>query len=268
MARHILILEAAVENCSAEFYFNDIPLVRLVPGVTERAAVPVNEFLVAGRNTVEVVLQPGPTPATARTEPQTLDDSAMTALGRLTLYPPDSFPGESVGRRYLQVAYRGGGKQQRFPWPVSQDVQLDSPFGAWSWQRADVLHLTSAVHAEVRGVIRSVQDLYRSRQFDRLLAFKHLGLSEWATAYGESAADQAASMRRVFDEEIWGSPDWSIENLDPAQYDLRLCAQGRLVECIAKDWWPIVRAAPTPSGARTRFAMLLGRLRGEWFQLR
>lgn len=268
MTRHLLTLEAAVERCSAEFYFNDVPLVRLASGKTARAAVPVNELLIEGRNTVEVVVQPGPTPATARAGSQPLDDTAMLALARLELYPPDSFPGEGAGRRYLQLVYRGEGRQQQFPLPVIQEVQLDSPFGAWSWEQAEVLRLTPAMEREVRGVIHSVQGLYRTKQFDRLLAFKQHGVSEWAVAYGESAAVQASRMRRVFDDEIWNAPDWSIEDLDPAEYDLRLCAGGRLVECIAKDWEPIVRTRFDPTRPRTRFAMLLGRLRGEWLQLR
>lgn len=264
MAHPIFAFEASVELCTAEFYLNDIPLIRLNAAAPRRAVIPVNEFLTGGRNLVEIVAHPGPTPAAARQGSPPLDDAGARALARIVRYPPNAIPGEDAGDRYLHLAWRSEARAVTSPAVAAQSVALDLPAGRWSWERADVLELTPATVAEVRGMIHTVQGWYRARDFDRLLAFKRLGLAEWAAAYGESAAAHADRIRRVLDEHLWNAPDWSVEDVDLARYDLRLCAGGRLVDCIAKDWLPIVRAGDGGS----RFAMRIGRLGGEWHHLR
>ena len=236
-------------------------------GAPTEVATPANEFVVGGKNPVELLLEFGSTPSVARTEAKRADDGAMAAMARIEVYPPDSFPGEDRGQRILQLVHRGEGKEQSFPQSVTQDVVIDSPFDPWTWERADVHPSVAAVEAEVRDVLKVMARHLRERAFDRLLSYKQLGLAEWGVAYDEDVPDRVAKMRGVFDEELWARPDWNIEDVDPADYDLRLCAGGRLVECVTKTWEPILRTNPAPDGRRTRFAALLGRLRGGGDQL-
>jgi hypothetical protein len=80
-------------------------------------------------------------------------------------------------------------------------------------------------------------------------------------AYGE---DVFEPMLREQMSEISQHPKFKPGSLDPAEYDLRLIADGQMIEAIAKDWLPIVRMANDDFCYR----MLLGRVDGEWQLMR
>lgn len=58
-----------------------------------------------------------------------------------------------------------------------------------------------------------------------------------------------------------------VAPLDPAQFDFRLCAGGRLVDCINKDWTPIIRA-DIGLEVPYEFPLYVGLYRGQWLALR
>ena len=59
------VLEAQVTGCSAELYVNDIPVTQVGVGQASSVALPVNHYLATGANTLALLVNPGPTPASA-----------------------------------------------------------------------------------------------------------------------------------------------------------------------------------------------------------
>lgn len=260
----ILTFEASVDGCAAEFCLNDIPLVRLRAPETRRAVIPVNELVVGGDNLVEIVVEPGPTPSAARRGDRRGSDQGMFASAQIVRRVVGTLPGDTPGIRLASLEFRGDGTERRFPAVLSRLADFGAGAGPWSWEKAERLLLDAATTAEVRRMIEQMKSIYRARDFDRLIRVKRFELSEWAQAYGEDEAAYAAQMRSILDEEFWGEASWSIADVDPAEHDLRLCAQGRLVECVARDCLPIIRT----SDGQARFGMRLGRVQGTWYQLR
>ncbi len=59
------VFECAVDNCDAEFYLNDIPVVLRKQDGGRLFGGPVNELVVEGINEIGVVINPGPEPGLA-----------------------------------------------------------------------------------------------------------------------------------------------------------------------------------------------------------
>ena len=59
------VLECSARECVAEFYLNDIPVVRRGPDLGLHFAGQSNQYLVDGRNELSVLVEPGPTPGEA-----------------------------------------------------------------------------------------------------------------------------------------------------------------------------------------------------------
>lgn len=91
-------------------------------------------------------------------------------------------------------------------------------------------------------------------------------------AMGAPEAGRART-KRIYRERA-AEPDWAMEPLDPERFDFRLCADGRLVEIIDKDWQATVRSVPLddyggPEGkGACDYPMMLGKIKGKFHILR
>ena len=56
---------------------------------------------------------------------------------------------------------------------------------------------------------------------------------------------------------------WQVLPLEPEAFDLRLCAGGRLVEAVNRDWLPSVRFLAPDEEEPYGYPMLLGRIGAE-----
>jgi hypothetical protein len=52
--------------------------------------------------------------------------------------------------------------------------------------------------------------------------------------------------------------------MDPATFDFRLCAHGRLVECVRNDWTPILKENLDDEGGQGTYSMFLALIDGDW----
>lgn len=261
MARAAIVLEAQVRGCSAEYYVNDIPVARLSPEVA-RVAVPLNHLLVSGLNTVEMLVNPGPSPSTARAGVRALRATGMRAIAQVALYPADGFPGDASAPRLLELAYSGSDREEAFPRAVGSGVELDVPFPTWAWARAPALQLDAPTIAEATQVVAALHAALRRGQPTAVAWLKRLAAQEVASAFGESATEQEARVVQLL-EVAMRSPGWALAPLTDDLFDFRLCARGRLIECVARDWDPVVRSLPDADGESIEFPMWLGRADGE-----
>ena len=59
------VFECLARGCVAEFYLNDIPIIRRGSGVGLEYGGQVNQYLVDGTNELTIVVNPGPVPGEA-----------------------------------------------------------------------------------------------------------------------------------------------------------------------------------------------------------
>ena len=77
---------------------------------------------------------------------------------------------------------------------------------------------------------------------------------------GEAGADAQLSV----DTSVNTSSGVNFQTPEADEWSFRLCASKRLVECIARDWTPLVKAVRVPGKGCFMFPMLVGAIDTDW----
>lgn len=244
MPKLFTILECTAVGVSMEASLNGFPLCRLFPPVSTREAIPVNQFLLPGPNELSVVVSLGPSPsraAAAHGEVKPLIPASVDV--RLTTYPEGVFPGDPSGT--VMATLRWSGEANRaFTTPQTVDRRFDLPTTDrphWTWESAPAL--TPDDNLRLR-LVRQLDELAKSLQAgspDLFLRLAEERFRETAGAFGvplEAARGEWTDDLRTHAS----SPDWKVVMPSTLDADFVFCARGRVVECVAKDWLPLLRA--------------------------
>src|SRR2546427_826663 len=160
MASDWIVLEAQVTGCSAELYVNDIPVTQVGVGQASSVALPVNHYLATGPNTLALLVNPGPTPASAgATGPEPQRAGGAKALATLARYRHRAVSGDGSGEELLAAnwAGRGDGEPEAFPQRVDVTGNLGVELGPWAWQNAETLTLEEETTGQVATLIELVR---------------------------------------------------------------------------------------------------------------
>jgi len=265
----VTMLEAQVEGCDAEAYLNGIPLALLLSSRNRSVSIPAMQYLVAGDNHVMLAINPGPTPESSLEGADWTAPEEAQAAVRLVTYPVGAFPGDPGGMEHLNLYWAGDGQDggtRRLEGVVNWANNWPVPAGPWAWESAQPLDLETSLGA-IEAFITRVHAALEARDAGFMLQLSTDHLGELAAAYTLDLAAERQTGIDVFAEEF-GRPDWAMQPLEPKAHDLRLCAGGRLVECVRADREPILRAVPTADGEFYFFPMMLGAVGGQLRLLR
>jgi len=139
-------------------------------------------------------------------------------------------------------------------------------FGAFQWLQAKPLTLDEETVDEVNQFIFFIRDLIEEGDADSILDISDGKYREIAAAYNLSAEERADLFRQLLTQES-AKPYWIFETPEDEEISLRLCANGKLIECIGHDWKPVIRGVPSPEG-RFMFPMIIGKLDEDWIIMR
>jgi len=90
---------------------------------------------------------------------------------------------------------------------------------------------------------------------------------EVARAYGLDPEVRAGIFHRVLQENSTDE-DWLFETPEDDEWSFRLCAGDRVVECLARDWTPLIKGIRVPGKGRFLYPMFVGREKGQWVIVR
>ena len=260
MARSALLLDVTVEGCDVELYVNDIPLVR-IPAAAGGGMHQCDHVLVPGPNVFEVLLHPGATPSVARTDKRTLPSAGIAVEVHAALCPPGTAPGEVGTTTLFRFGERLPGGPLEFPRSVQATHPIDRTEGPWAWERATVLQLDPTLLYEATRFVQSMHASLARKSFVGFWAHNEIAHREVARAFDVPLSERQAAGEAALNSQF-ADPAFAMAPLVAEQFDYRLVAGGRLLECIAKDWGAIVRTEPDSEGHVMRFPIMLGRLDG------
>ena len=259
------MLETQVSNCVAEAQINGVPICRVGADGATLDSRPVNHFILPGSNVFTLVAQPGATPRTALT-PNAIDSKAkenMSASLRLLSVPPGAFHDDPAAREMLSVNWKPKPAQPyRAPVLLSGQLEFPANLPAWSWTKGASLRSDAALES-VGTMLADLLESFSRGDPEMFIARSNIRFTEVSTAFDTSIDDDVRRFREQF-QRISTEPGFEMHALDPETMDLRICADGKLVECLDRAWEPLLRSMRSPNGiTRLRYPMKVADIGGR-----
>jgi hypothetical protein len=239
----LYFVQFALSHVTGEVRVNGIP-VWSVPtdlGETDQS-IPVNAYMVPGTNQVELVLEIEGSPSTCMRPRQVKPkDDQRGAVRVIRMGPSGGFPSPSTGTMLGSVEWLGKlEKSEQCPRSVSFAFDAGAGFGAWSWQTAPSLRLDEATVLEAQVLIEQVRACLRSGNAKDLLRLIEICFRETGQAFGATSdAEDIGNLEQWIVQ--WANEPERVLPMDPAELELRLVAQDRILVALNKDWTHAVR---------------------------
>ena len=270
MANPRFIARVETKNLRAEIWINRIPVAMLLPGEADGpAGLPLNEFIVSGRNQIGVVLHAGPI-ASRSTEPwpDSKQAAAYSGAASLTLQLAQYADDQPVHRdgppAILSIEWQG--LAEPIPRRMEREFQVASAFGRWGWQDAEQLpSLDDALRIRSLDYISRLHGLLAAGQFATFVEESALKIEEYARAYGILAEPVRRSMLQALSSQ---AAALHLRPLDPQAIDLRLVAGGRMIECLRTDRHHALEFAGEGEGPTFFLPTMIGVTTLGWRMLR
>jgi hypothetical protein len=265
-----IVARVKTKNLRAEVWANGVPVVMLMPGDADvPIALPLNEMLSTGRNTLSVTLHSAPLPS--RYAAPWMDDPAAASYRgaaslelRLAEYSPDETL-EAEPPAIASLDWQGMAEAR--PVELTKDLDITAPLGPWAWQRATKFaELNDAVRAPAIAYLTSIQAALAAGRFDEFEAQAGIKLDEMSEAYGISSGPVRASLRQVLEDH--SVEPWKLLPLEPSGIDLRLVAGGRMLDCQRLDRRHVFLFRNSDTGNTFFLPFMIGLLNGTWKALR
>jgi hypothetical protein len=262
----LLVLRLRSHGVAAEAWLNGLPLARTPKGGGD-CCVPVHEFVIAGANRLELLIDPPPLMPGAAAPAPIYGDSALRADAALLLPRVGQLASEHASRLLGQVSWACA-EDEIFRPPVRLEQDLDIPvrFPRWRWLDAPPITNLDELRAPAATFLQDVAIALSRGDPEHLVVTAKLRFEELALAYQRPAADDLARWRaRV--QLLHAQKSLRPELPTPESLQLRLVADGRLVECLGADGLPVLRCA-RPDGSRVYWPMRLAAVERRFYPLR
>lgn len=237
-------VQFAFKNTSGEICVNGIP-VWSVPedlGATDQT-IPINGFMVAGSNQVDMVLDIEGTPSTCRTPRKAKPKAGAWARMRVIKMPAGrgaQAPSPSTGSLLLEREWNGD-KEQSEDVPRFVSGMFDSPgFGRWSYLGSKKLDLNVQTIEEVRVVAEAIRSALRAGDTRALLQIIEINFKELGQSVGATDDSADVAQLEAWIQQFKSHPD-RVLPLDPSRWDFRIVGSGQLLMALNKDWSHIIQ---------------------------
>jgi hypothetical protein len=258
---HVIYAELQIIGCTAELYLNGLPLTRLSPTTTRFEAVAAEEFVVGGENAIELLVEPGPRPSSARTQRHDVATPGAEAAARLVRYPDGVFTEAENGEILAAIEWKGRPEIAAFP----QSFRRTADLGArprWSWQDAPPLVLDEALVSEARAVLEDVARAIRSGSADAFWAATEIRSREGLRAYPALREDEGRAELAKLLAFYTTVPD-PVLPFTPERHDFRLVAEDRVLQCVDDDGSASLKLKDPTDGGVVPYPLFLARVGGR-----
>jgi len=265
----VIIAQLEVEDCTAELYLNDIPVLRLVhdpvgPSEQPLRNVAVQHLIIPGDNKLEVLVEPGPTPSVARYEQREMGFRAMKATARLLRFvegvPMYADNGEVLGQAVFE--WRDGRPDQRtFPIAEWTMIGMGQGFGRWGWQDAPALTLDEATVAEASQLLDRMHRAISEARGDEVWRLAELQLEDVQRAYPVTRSMLEQDMADRMD--LVSTMRRPVLDLERDAYDFRLVADRRMIQLVNRDYSTSLKLRHSKGLRPVPYRIMVARIGGE-----
>lgn len=262
---YMIHLDLYTQACEAEFYFNDVPVRKMDQGETFHS-LNAHHLLLDGENTLEILINPGPSPSKARQPCIREVTGQPKACVKLVKYPVGAYPGDtSHGEIIMQLNWEyDESRDQSLEYPLSKSYgkNLGEMFGPWLWQQCELIDLPKEA-IDLERLVKQLYVAFVQGDAEKVVAFCEPSLKDIGRAlpaYGEAEfredmkADIGSNRAENFDSSAY----------DAEQVDLRVCGAGKLVQLIDKNWLHTLRTPVDNVDDQYELPLFIGKQNGKW----
>lgn len=262
----LLVLRLRSQGATAEAWLNGLPLARTPKGGGD-CCVPVHEFVVAGANRLELVVEPPPIGAPGSAPAPQIGGGLARADAALLLPRIGQLAADHASRLLGQVSWASPeGEVYRPPVRLAQELDIPVRFPRWRWLDAPVIADADALRGPAATFLQDIAIALSRGDPEHMVVTAKLRFEEIALAYQRPPADDLARWRaRV--QLLHAQKALRPELPTPETLVLRPVAEGRLLECLGPDGLPVLRCARA-DGSRVFWPMRLAAVERRFYPLR
>jgi len=258
----VIHLEADMVGCSAEVYVNDVAVGLLanarvpthLPDAGPKLSVSVSQYMVDGENEIAALIDPGPTPSTVLSNPRRCTAKAPASLTAvLKRYPTGAYPGDPAGQVLLRLVWSVQ-KDQEYTIPCLARARgdLGQMYGTWRWQAAPRLDVNGERIRQVHHLLAAIANGLKRGDPEPFIEAARDRFLEINRAYGRPQDFGVRELRDKLRERLT-DPNWDLAPVEVGEFDLRACGGGRMIDCLTRDWKPILRQREGEDGLSMTF---------------
>ena len=280
MVDKIYTAECYIQNVNVEFYINDIPVSLRGPGLGSFWGAPVNQYLINKDNKISMVIKPGDIPSRAKTGPVTgsylaYPGEGERALMRICSYPKGALLGgpdaEEIARitwpekRMLEKNIEiNDFKSSNYPFMKEEKFNIGKIFkDVKSYQNAASLKLNDTIKLSLSRFLEEFHGYIEKGDADKFIELTSFRIRDNADSYSKNINENIKLIRSGFNRNM-SLKSWALSGLDIQSYDFRLCANDKMIHCIAKDWKPIIREAPAIDNTCSYYDIFVSLIKKRW----
>jgi hypothetical protein len=251
-------VNANARGCAIEVRVNDIPVLRIDSedhNRPPRGAASAGLWLINGVNELRLVV------LRTYTGSGTPDARAWISTengpdGLLTESPQASDPGVIMLAEWAPPA-----GNITAPKPIDIHKDLGQTAGDNLWAKAPRLTLDDQTRKKVGDFLASVRKALMKGDGNAMVTYQEPQIRDAASSSGMLVKDLQNMTREM--ARGWMKQHGPLAPLNPPEWDFRIAADGRLIECLNKDGRPTLRtAAPDPLGLQG-YGIFVGLDRGQ-----
>lgn len=251
MLQEIFYLRLNSSACSAEAWVNGVSVSRVDPVTCLLDGRPVHEFLLPGKNHLALLVSPGPHPSHPMSS-ETPFPAPPRAYASLHLLrgPRGVLPDDPQVKVLAAIEWRPETGAIVRP-PVYLEAEADLPvwLPRWSWLDATPVGLSNELNNIVFRFIGEMVIGMRKGDPSLYIQSAATRFQEVGQAYGLTA-DEARNNFLAQWAKINQIPGFAIQLPNREAMALRVCADGRLIECLDLQFEPMLRAEKLEADGR------------------
>jgi len=265
----LLMLRMQAKGCAVEAHLNGMCVARLgaAGGVV---TLPVHEYTLSGKNQISFTASTLPNPAAQPTLPL-ISQGDLSASLQLALCHKGQSPEDANARMLTQLSWAPTlNEKHDWPFTLSQSVELPVTFPRWRWMDAPLVQVNDNLSTQVLTLLQSLALDFQRGDPEAFLQLTRFRIEELALAYQLTPQVCAQKFRAHFQQLFEAGVLGAVSPPKPGSIELRVLADGRLVEPVLKDGSPALMAGPVEGSSHvaTWWPLRLAQVEGKLYALR
>lgn len=216
-------LNIAAEGCPYDIRVNDCPVLMDKKGYRMNVKIPINRWIVSGKNTVDVLLK-------------------RTAQGRgrcRTQVILEDFTGASEKIALIDDLPLVAPPLQRDEPPdfaASSEFEAEVPFPPWTWRETAPVDLGAEDRQAIVREAGALWSAFRAKDMALVREILLPRLWELRQAHYQSEAEMDAALEKDYRPHL---NEWRLADFDDTGLEFQQYAHGRLVKIVSRDESPL-----------------------------